>query len=300
MDKELMGVVFDIKRFAVHDGPGIRSTVFFKGCPLNCRWCHNPESISFHREVQYVEKKCIGCGACTRICKEDAHTLVNGEHKFDRSKCIACGACESVCMGHALIQCGKEMTVEQVLEQVLKDKNFYQQSGGGVTLSGGECLCQASFCAELLRRLKQEEIHCAVDTSGFVNREAIIKVEPYTDLFLFDIKHMSEEGHRRCTGVSNKMILDNLVYLNESGKRIEIRIPIIPGWNDMAVNEVAGFLRSINFEQKVKLLPYNNLAGSKYTAVGKVNTMPEAEPPDDEQMQLFVELFRRNDIKAEY
>ena len=185
--------IFEVKRFAVHDGDGIRTTVFFKGCPLKCVWCHNPEGISTKSELAYYAHKCIVCGECQNVCPTGAHTIENGKHSFNREKCIICGKCTDVCLSDALILYGKEMTVEELLPVLLKDKDFYDNSGGGVTLSGGECLMQADFCAELLQMLKKEGINTAVDTCGYVPKESIDKVLPYTDTFLYDIKAIDEK-----------------------------------------------------------------------------------------------------------
>ena len=201
--------IFEIKCFAVHDGDGIRTTVFFKGCPLRCVWCHNPEGLTAAPQIAHYAHKCIGCGAC----KKD-------------------GFMPEGCLGDATVLYGKEVTVDELLPILLEDKAFYDNSGGGVTLSGGECLVQADFCAALLRRLKAEGIHTAVDTCGFVSREALDKVLPYADVFLYDIKAFDEDVHIRCTGVSNQVVLENLEYLNALGKRIEIRIPYVPNYND--------------------------------------------------------------------
>lgn len=298
MDKALTAKIFDIKKFAVHDGPGIRSTVFFKGCPLSCKWCHNPEGISFLPEIQYMEQKCAGCRSCVQVCPNGAHRIQNGVHIFERSKCTACGKCEQICPTQALVLCGRDMTVQQVLDRVLTDVLFYEQSGGGVTLSGGECLCQAAFCEELLKALKEKGIHCAVDTCGLVNRESIERVAPYTDLFLYDVKHMDEEGHRFCTGQSNKQILENLRYLDSLGKTIEIRIPLVPGMNDMVAEEMGAFLGTLKNISQVKVLAYNNLAGSKYEILGKTNTMPDVQPPDEGKMQAFMEVLEHYGLKV--
>ena len=183
-------IISDIKRFAVHDGDGIRTTVFFKGCPLRCRWCHNPEGLSFRSELAYYAHKCIGCGACVSACPNGAHVIDVEGHRIDRTKCTVCGKCEAVCFSDALKLYGREGTVKSLLPELLADRDFYETSGGGVTLSGGECLAQADFCTELLKALKEENIHTAVDTCGFVKREAIDKVLPYTDIFLYDMKHI--------------------------------------------------------------------------------------------------------------
>lgn len=220
--------IFEIKRFAVHDGDGIRTTVFFKGCPLKCVWCHNPEGIDFKPQLAYYRDKCIYCGECARVCCENAHTMDASGHSFDRDKCIGCGMCTDACLGSALTFYGREMTVDQLLPILAEDKEFYDNSGGGVTLSGGECLMQADFCADLLRELKKNGIHTAVDTCGFVSRQVLDMVMPYTDIFLYDLKAFDEEVHIRCTGYSNKTILENLQYIDSCGKPAEIRIPYVP------------------------------------------------------------------------
>ena len=198
--------VFEIKRFAVHDGDGIRTTVFFKGCSLKCVWCHNPEGICFDKQIAYYSDKCVGCGECVGVCQSGAHVIHGGVHVFDRGKCAFCGKCQTVCFGEALSIFGKDMTVEQLMSELLEDRDFYESSGGGVTLSGGECLCRADFCRELLMALKAEGINTAVDTCGFVPGSAFDKVIPYTDTFLYDVKAFSEDVHIKCTGYSNKSI----------------------------------------------------------------------------------------------
>lgn len=272
--------IFDIKRLAVHDGDGIRTTVFFKGCPLKCVWCHNPEGISFQRQLGYYVHKCVGCGACVQTCPQSAHALQNGGHNFDRSRCTACGACVAACEKKALILYGKEMSVEELMPLLLEDRDFYETSGGGVTLSGGECLCQAEFCAELLKRLKRENIHTAVDTCGYVPKKNLDQVIPYTDVFLYDMKAFDEDVHIYCTGHSNKQILENIQYLNAQNKSIEVRIPYVPDYNDGQIDKMAQFLKSLPNVKKVKVLPYHNYAASKYDALGMENTLPEHLPDE--------------------
>ncbi len=251
--------IFEIKRFAVHDGDGIRTTVFFKGCPLKCVWCHNPEGILMEAEIAHYAHKCIGCGNC----KKD-------------------GFVSEDCIGEAHVRYGKEVTVDELIPVLLEDKDFYETSGGGVTLSGGECLIQADFCRELLKRLKTMGIQTAVDTSGFVSRSALDKVMPYTDVFLYDIKAIDEDVHIKCTGQSNKIILENLLYLDKCGKKTEIRVPYVPDYNDDQIEKIAAFLASLKNIVRVRVLPYHNYAASKYLALGMKNTLPERLPSDEE------------------
>ena len=271
--------IFEIKRFAVHDGDGIRTTVFFKGCPLKCVWCHNPEGIEFLPQAAFYENKCIGCGECAEVCLSGAHIIGGG---FEREKCIACGKCADVCLGDAMVFYGRETEVDELMPKLLEDMDFYKNSGGGVTLSGGECLMQADFCKELLKRLKENHIHTAVDTCGFVSGEAIDKVMPYTDIFLYDIKAFDEEVHIKCTGQSNKLILQNLKYIDRCGKKIEIRIPYVTGFNDSQIPKIAEFLKGLRNITKVRILPYHNYSGSKYNSLNMENTLPEILPSDNE------------------
>lgn len=269
----MKATVFGIKRFAVHDGDGIRTTVFFKGCPLSCRWCHNPEGISGKPQLAFYREKCVSCGKCVSVC--DANVMTDGKHIVDREKCTVCGKCVSVCPREAFTVFGNETTVEELLPQLLTDRDFYETSGGGVTLSGGECLMQADFCAELLRALKAEHINTAVDTCGYVPREALDKVIPDTDVFLYDIKHWDEKAHIRGTGKSNRLILDNLAYLASRSCAIEIRIPLIPGYNDDAIAPIGLLLSGYPSITRVRLLAYHNLAQSKYASLGSSHKMPD-------------------------
>lgn len=274
--------VFEIKRFAIHDGDGIRTTVFFKGCPLKCVWCHNPEGISKKSELGYYAHKCKSCGECVKVCTESCHRIENGQHIFDREKCIACGKCESVCSPGALKLYGRDMTVDELLEILTEDKMFYDESGGGVTLSGGECLMNSEFCAELLERLKNEGIHTAVDTSGFVTKKAIDAVFPFTDIFLYDIKAFDSDIHKKATGCPNGIILENLRYINDKGGKVEVRIPYVPEYNSGEIESIAKLLSTLSCITKVRVLSYHNYASSKYSALGMENTLPEVLPTDQE------------------
>ena len=302
----MKGNIFEIKRFAVHDGDGIRTTVFLKGCPLKCVWCHNPEGIAIKPQLAYYENKCIGCGECVRVCPVKAHSMsVTGDtasgcgneawaavgdggassygqedtvHAFNREKCIGCGACEKVCLGDALKLYGREVSVAELLPVLLEDKEFFENSGGGVTLSGGECLMQADFCAELLKALKEQGVHTAVDTCGFVSKAAFDKVMPYTDIFLYDLKAYEEEVHIKCTGQSNKLILENLRYIDACGKDIEVRIPYVPEYNGDQIDNLGAVLCEFQHLVGVRVLSYHNYAGSKYRALNMPCTLPEVLP----------------------
>ena len=251
--------IFEIKRFAVHDGDGIRTTVFFKGCPLRCVWCHNPEGLTFEPQEAFYAHKCIGCGECKKE-----------------------GFSAKSCLGEARVLYGKEISIDELLPMLLEDKDFYENSSGGVTLSGGECLAQADFCVELLKCLKENGIHTAVDTCGFVSKEVFDKVIPYTDIFLYDLKAYDEDVHIRCTGRSNKQILENLKYLDSVGKNIEIRIPYVPDYNDRQIEKLSQFLSGFKHITKIRVLPYHSYAGSKYTALNMKNTLPSKLPTDKE------------------
>lgn len=270
--------IFEIKRFAVHDGDGIRTTVFFKGCPLKCVWCHNPEGIDFLPELAYYESKCIGCGECVSVCPKGAHGIFRNGHTIDREKCIRCGKCADVCIGNALTFYGREMSVSEVMTRLLEDREFYENSGGGITLSGGECLMQADFCAELLKRLKEQGIHTAVDTCGYVSKSILDKVIPYTDIFLYDIKAIDEDVHIRCTGKPNRIILDNIKYIDEKDKKTEVRIPYVPGYNDDQLEKIAELLSELKHLTRVRVLPYHSYAAGKYAALNMENSLPDIIP----------------------
>ncbi len=280
----------DIKRFAVHDGPGIRTTLFLKGCALGCLWCHNPESISPRPELAIHFAKCRLCGDCAAACPN--HAIADGRHLFNRQACSACGRCVDACLFRALELYGRRITVEEAAARLLEDRIFYHDTGG-VTLSGGEPLLQAAFCAELLARLKAEGIHCAVDTCGHVSWEAFGRVLPLTDLFLYDFKVASTAKHKACTGQGNELILENLRRLDASGKLIEIRMIQVPGYNmepaDLhAAGEFLGALRNVT---AVRLLAYHGLARSKYQTVGHTDTMPQVDSPSAEDLDRSAALL---------
>ena len=253
------GFITDVKHFAIHDGDGIRTTVFFKGCPLKCVWCHNPECISADAQEAFYSHKCINCGECQK----------NGFVTED-------------CLGRARLTYGREIGIDELLSELLQDRDFYENTNGGITLSGGECLLQADFCAELLKRLKQEGINTAVDTCGCVPWSAFEKVLPYTDVFLYDLKAVDEQVHKKCTGLSNKLILDNLSRLDLCGASIEIRIPYVSEYNNGEIGKMAELLSSFKNISEIKVLPYHDLAKSKYDALKMENTLPSVLPADAE------------------
>lgn len=293
----MTGTVFDIKRFAVHDGDGIRTTVFLKGCPLRCKWCHNPEGLSAKSELSYYADKCLLCGECTSVCPNNAHKIAGNLHTFDRTSCHSCGECEKFCPSGALKMYGKKMSADELLPILLEDKSFYDTSGGGVTLSGGECLIQADFCAEILALLKGNGIHTAVDTCGYVSREELDKVIPYTDTFLYDIKAYDDDCHIKCTGQSNKIILKNLQYISSRKIPTEIRYPFVPGYNSEQAEKIAAFLTKFDNITKIRILPYHNFAGSKYAALAKENTLP-SDLPSDEDISKAVKIFKNYNLNA--
>ena len=289
--------VLDIKHFAIHDGEGIRTTVFLKGCPLKCVWCHNPEGIGAEAWIGYVSKRCMNCGECTQLCK--ANSMIRCIHQFDRGRCNACGKCVRICPGGAFTLYGNMMTSEEVFQEIASDREFYENSGGGMTISGGECLVQHRFCRELLYMCRQQGINTAIDTCGYVSREAIDAVCPYTDIFLYDIKAYDEDVHIRCTGKSNKRILQNLKYIATRNIPVEVRIPLVPGYNDEQIKKIAIFLKDIKNITAVKLLPYHRIAGSKYEAVGMINTMPEVMPTI-KQMEEKARILKEAGLQVKF
>lgn len=293
----MKAMITDIKRFAIHDGNGIRTTVFFKSCPLRCVWCHNPEGLSFSPELALYADSCTGCGACAKVCAQSVHRLENGTHSLDRSLCVQCGACEEACATKAVRVCGRSISVDELLPLLTADRAFYDNSDGGVTLSGGEALCQVDFCEELLKALKEQGIHTAVDTSGFVPRAAFERVLGYTDTFLYDIKAIDEAVHQRCTGQSNKQILENLAFLVKNKCDIEIRYPFVPGWNDTEAEAIAKHLRGLSEGLRIRILPYHQFAGSKYASLGKVCTLPDTLP-EKEELERVKTLMREHGLQV--
>ncbi len=291
----MTGRIFAIKRFAVHDGNGIRTTVFFKGCPLRCLWCHNPEGISFAPQLAVYSHKCIGCGECLD-CPENAVKMTDGKAVTDRETCVACGKCAEKCVFSAREHFGREVEACELAEELCLDRDFFESSGGGVTLSGGECLAQPDFAIELLKKLKEKGINTAVDTCGCVPRSVFEKILPYVDSFLYDIKAIDPEIHEKCTGRGNSLILSNFDYLCSQNCDIEVRIPFVVGLNDGEIEKIGEFLRGKPIK-KVTVLKYHDFARSKYTAVGSSDTMPENKT-DTASSERAVEILRSFSLNA--
>lgn len=296
----MKGNIFDVKHLAVHDGPGIRTTVFFKGCSLKCIWCHNPEGIYSKPQLGYLAHKCALCRRCEAACKNGVHIFKAGRHELDRIRCILCGKCEGVCRAGALTLYGRQVTADELIPELVSDIDFYECSAGGVTLSGGEPLLQADFCAELLTMLKNRNIHTAVDTCGNVPAEAFDKVLDCTDLFLYDIKHIDSEAHRRLTGAPNERILDNLRYITERGAKTEIRIPLVPACNDGGdvLDRIGRFLGGLKNITRVKILPYHSMARTKYASLDMPDTLPDAAPPSDAALRSAAAIIGRHGLYA--
>ena len=295
------GLIFDIKRYAINDGPGIRVVIFFKGCNLHCVWCHNPESISGKVEKMYSPSKCIKCGTCFAVCPEKAITLTNDGIITEDQVCTLCGKCADVCPSKAIEMSGKSMSVSEIMDIIEKERVFFEQSGGGVTFSGGEPLIHSKLLIELLDECGKRGIHRAIDTAGHVKTEIILEVARRTDLFLYDLKMMDTGLHEKWTGVGNEIILHNLKTLAESGAKIIIRIPLIGGVNDTEENirQTAEYLTSISREKKeVHLLPFHNIAQTKYMKLGKLYGFENFAEPEKKMLDQIIETFLEYGINA--
>jgi pyruvate formate lyase activating enzyme len=302
MDKGVLiqGVVFDIRKYSIHDGPGIRTTVFFKGCPLNCWWCHNPESQSQATELIFRDNRCIRCGACLAACAHGAISWDADGPVTDRTKCALCGSCVTTCYSGARELVGQEMTVARVMADIERDIAFYDESGGGVTISGGEPLLQQDFLLALLRVCKEKEIHTAVDTCGFAMWETIERIRQHVDLFLYDLKLMDDARHRQFTGVSNKSILRNLLALSQLGHSIMLRVPIIPGINDddEALRQIGTFAAALPRLDGVDILPYHHIGADKYLRLGKTYKLSETQPPSAERIDEIAQILNEFGLRV--
>ncbi len=262
--------IFDLQRNALHDGPGIRTTVFVKGCPLDCLWCHNPESKRFHAQLSCLYKNCVLCGRCVEVCPQNVHSIEENGHRINYAECIQCGKCVDACYNKALKIYGKRYSTDELLELVLKDRDFYERSGGGLTISGGEPMNQFQGVQELMKKAKEAGLHTCLDTSGYAETEQYAKMMEYVDLFLYDYKITSPEKHKKYTGVENDIIKDNLKFICENGGKVFLRCPIIPGINEEEEHYQAIVELSRRFENivQVNVMAYHDMAKSKAIQIG--------------------------------
>jgi glycyl-radical enzyme activating protein len=300
MSAQVKGIVFDIMKFAIHDGPGIRTTVFLKGCPLSCLWCHNPESKSGNPEISYVAEKCISCGRCMQACPNDCHKNISNEHIFDRSECVRCGRCSEKCPTQALEIIGKEMSVAEVIDEVIKDKSFYDNTGGGVTFSGGEPMFQFEFILELLKEAKKCGLHVCMETCGYAPVEHYTKTLPYVDTYLFDIKETDPDKHLEYTGVSLKPIIKILEFLNSHHAEIILRCPLIPGLNtrEEHLKEIGILASGLQSVTQVEVMPYKPLGLAKCERIGRDNLQyKEKSFPPDSDVKQWIESIKSQSSK---
>ncbi len=294
-------LIFDIKRYCINDGPGIRITIFLKGCPLACRWCHNPESISPERQKLYTAAKCIGCGECVRLCPQQACRPTEQGIVTDPGLCTLCGTCAEVCPTKATEMSGRWMSVDELLGEIEKEIPFFDQSGGGVTFSGGEPLLYPDFLRQILDACGQRGIHRAIDTSGYVGTDVLLDIAERTDLFLYDLKLIDPAGHRLYTGVGNEKILANLKALAETGAAIEVRIPLIKGINDDDANlaATAAFVAGLAGEKKpVSLLPFHQTAAGKHLKLGSEFDPGDMAEPGEEDIERAIAIFAAHGLTA--
>ena len=291
-------LVFNIQKFSTHDGDGVRTTIFVKGCPLKCRWCHNPESQRYEKELIFHHNKCVVCGKCVVKCPQQANSIVDGKLVFDRDKCTACGVCTDWCIKEAREIAGKEYTVDELVKEAKKDQIFYEQSGGGVTLSGGEVMAQnIDYIEQLCKRLHREGISVFIDTSGYTKYENLKRLIPFADVFLYDIKAIDSEEHKDYIGVDNALILENLVKLSNDGAGIYARLPIIGKVNatDGYINSVIRFLEDNHVKvQQVNLLPYHDIGKGKYASLDRPYDEASMVKPDKELMEHFKAMFEEH------
>lgn len=301
--KELTGLVSDFQRFSIHDGPGIRTIVFLKGCPLHCAWCANPETVSSRPEIMLIPNNCIGCGTCLKECPQNSiRGLSGGEKLVDREICILpeCGKCQRICNANAINISGRYLTVLEVMDVLESDREFYERTGGGVTFSGGEPFTQHEFLRELARTAKARNLHTAVETCGFVTWAAIRSVLAFIDLVLYDIKHMDPERHVQGTGVRNDLILKNLMRISSGGKPVRVRLPLIPGYNDSVENlrATASFISGLSNLEGLDILPYHRMGEPKWGQLNRSYALHGVPPHTKEQLDKLVAIAQEYGIEV--
>jgi len=298
---ELTGLVFNIQRYSIDDGPGVRTTVFMKGCPLTCLWCSNPESQNYSPELTWRYTSCKHCGTCVAICPEKALSLVDDEILIDRKACNCCGNCVDACISEALKVSGKEMTVDEVFKVIKRDYDYYEASGGGVTASGGEILGQADFIAALFKKCREAGIGTCADTSGFGDAAAFSKILEHTDLVLYDIKHMDKEEHVRACGRSNELIMSNFDLAIQSGVKTIVRVPLIPDYNtsDEALTAIAEAVSRRNGDAEVDIMPYHSYGANKYRMLGMVYVLDDLRELMHQEKTRAKAIFESHGLKCE-
>jgi glycyl-radical enzyme activating protein len=287
-------IVFDIQRASLHDGPGIRTTIFLKGCPLDCLWCHNPEATSSKRQLFFHYDKCTQCGDCTKVCPENVHQILDNVHIIDYGKCNFCGKCVEACNYSALKIIGNEMSVDEVMKEVIKDMDFYENSGGGITLSGGEPLFRFSFSKDILTHCKELNIHTCVETSGFVSPHKFQQILPLVDVLLFDYKLTGSDAYKKYTGVSNQAILENLNAAYQFGISIILRCIVIPGINDTYEHfeAIAALEKKYPKLKAIEILPYHDMGNNKRTSIGREETLTSLKTVKPEISQNWIIKLR--------
>lgn len=300
IDWNQTGTIFNLQRYSLHDGPGIRTIVFLKGCGLRCKWCSNPESQKPEPQILFLKSRCIGCRACEKACPANA-IVFEETRRIDEEKCTHCGKCAAACMAGALENKGQQVTVREIYEQIKKDEIYYECSGGGVTLSGGEALLQPEFAAELLKACRQSGWNTAIETALFAGEDCVKKVLSYTDLFLADFKLADREMHQKYTGQPNDRIKQNLKYISEHGGNIILRIPFIPAVNDSENNlrATAEFTRGLGTIQEIDLLPYHRLGVNKYEQMGRNYGLPELRQPTAESLQKAEQILKEYGFRVQ-
>ena len=284
------GIVTDIQRFSLNDGAGIRTTVFLKGCNMKCSWCHNPETISAHSQLMFYGNKCIGCGKCFQACPQGAHKMVSGKHVIDRNLCTNCGKCTEICYAEALVMCGKLMSTDDVMKQIRQDKAYYDASHGGVTISGGEVLCNSAFAEELADKCHAEGIEVAIETNLSIPFEKANRLFEKVDFIMCDLKIFEDALHKEYTGISNKVVLENIKKLDELNKPVIVRTPLIPGVTDTKENisAIAKYIKGMKNLQRYELLNFNPLGEGKYRSLDKENAFEKARPLSEDALTDIV------------
>ena len=299
--EELTGLVYDFQRFSIHDGPGIRTIVFLKGCPLHCLWCANPESIGRDPEIMLIPHNCIDCRKCLDICPEGVIRETDDQKRFiDRNRCVMCGECQRVCYASAINISGRYMTVSEVLAEVDRDRKFYQRTGGGVTFSGGEPTAQPAFVEELARQAQEMQLHTAIETCGYVKWDTLKSILKHIDLVMYDIKHMDSKAHRRLTGVPNELILKNLQHLSTLGIPFRVRVPLIPVHNDSTENIRATFKFAIGLPnlEALDILPYHRMGEPKWGQLNQSYELHGLSPHTRHQVYELVDIANEYDIEV--